>query len=122
MKKKIFVGTVAVIVVVLGFISFCMWLLSGADSTYYYVQIDNSKMEQGKQRDSVIDLHGGMAYSYTLPAYDEKGGGKEITFGTSRELKEGAFIRLTVMPIRGVIEWSEVQRNELPMAVQSHYK
>ncbi len=50
-----------------------------------------------------------MSYSYTLPAYNENGDKKDITFGTSRELKEGAFIRLTVMPIRGVLEWSEVQ-------------
>ena len=29
---------------------------------------------------------------------------KDITFGTSRKLKEDAFIRLTVMPLRGVLE------------------
>ena len=44
-----------------------------------------------------------------------------ITFGASKELKEGAFIRLTVMPIRGVIEWKEVQYDELPAAVQGNY-
>ncbi|MCI8383267.1 MAG: YxeA family protein, partial [Lachnospiraceae bacterium] len=53
--------------------------------------------------------------------YDENGKGKDITFGTSKELKEGAFIRLTVMPIRGVLEWKEVQYDELPAAVQSNY-
>lgn len=121
MKKKIVAGTVVATVATLGFICLCMWLLSGADSTYYYVQINNSKAEQGKPRNGVIDLHGGMAYSYTLPAYDESGSEKEITFGTSRKLREDAFIRLTVMPIRGVIEWSEVQHDELPRAVQSHY-
>ena len=42
-------------------------------------------------------------------------------FGISRELKEVAFIRLTVMPIRGVLEWSEVQYDELPAAVQDQY-
>ena len=57
--------------------------------------------------EGVIDLHGGMDYSYTLPACDEDGAKRDITFGTSRELKEGAFIRLTVMPVRGVLEWSE---------------
>ncbi|MCI8811486.1 MAG: YxeA family protein, partial [Oscillibacter sp.] len=52
---------------------------------------------------------------------DENGSEKEITFGTSRELREGAFIRLTVMPVRGVLDWSEVQYDELPEAVQNHY-
>jgi len=36
-------------------------------------------------------------------------------------LKEGAFVRLTVMPVRGVLEWKEVQYEELPAAVQNHY-
>ena len=62
-----------------------------------------------------------MDYSYTLFSYNENGKGKDITFGTSKELKEGAFIRLTVMPIRGVLEWKEVQYDELPAAVKSNY-
>lgn len=69
----------------------------------------------------VISFKGNLPYSYTLLSYDEKGNEKEITFGTSRELKEGAFIRLTVMPVRGVLDWSEVQYDELPAAVQAHY-
>ena len=31
------------------------------------------------------------------------------------------FICLTVMPIRGVLEWKEVQYDELPAAVKSNY-
>ena len=99
----------------------CMFLLTGAGSACYYSQIDNSRLEQGEARKGVIDLKGGMAFYYTLLSYDENGREKDITFGTSRELKEGAFIRLTGMPIRGVTEWSEVQYEELPEAVQSRY-
>lgn len=121
MKKIIMVGITAAAVIAAGFICFCGWFLSEAESTYYYAQIDNSKIEQVHSRGGVIDLHGGMDYSYTLYAYDEDGNGKDITFGTSRELKEGAFIRLTVMPVRGVIEWSEVQYDELPKDVRSNY-
>ncbi len=120
MKKKIMIGITAVAIVVIGFACFCIWFLSEAGSTYYYAQIDNSKIEQVNSRGGVIDLHGGLRYSYTLPAYNENGGKKDITFGTSRELKEGAFIRLTVMPVRGVLEWSEVEYDELPLAVQSN--
>ncbi len=118
MNKKILLGIVGATLVV---ICFGIFLLSGAGSTYYYSQIDNSKIEQGNTNGGVIDFDGNLDYSYTLFSYDENGNGKDITFGTSRKLKEGAFIRLTVMPIRGVLEWSEVQYDELPIAVQEQY-
>lgn len=120
-KKKVFAGVAIVAIIVVGIISFCMWFFSGSGSTYYYTQIDNSKIEQNESKGGVINLSGGMEYSYTLPAYNEKGKEKDIRFGASRELREGAFIRLTVTPVRGVLEWSEVQYEELPAAVQGNY-
>ena len=101
MKKKLSIGIAVVVIIVVGFIGFCMWFLSGTGSTYYYSQIDNSKIEQTESKGGVINFSGSMDYSYTLFSYDENGKGKDITFGTSKELKEGAFIRLTVMPIQG---------------------
>ena len=118
MKKKILFGIGVVFLIV---ICFGVFLLSGAGSTYYYSQIDNSKIEQTESAGGVINFGGSMDYSYTLRCYDEDGNEKDITFGTSRELKEDAFIRLTVMPIRGVLEWSEIQYDELPIAVQEQY-
>ena len=121
MKRKLTIGIAAVVILLVGFIGCCMWFLSGTGSTYYYSQIDNSKIEQTESKSGVINFSGSMDYSYTLFSYDENGKGKDITFGTSKELKEGAFIRLTVRPIRGVLEWKEVQYDELPAAVQSNY-
>lgn len=121
MKKQIKIAIGAATVLLIGLIGFCAWFLSGSGSAEYYSQIDNSRVEQVEAKGGVISLKGNLPYSYTLTAYDEKGGEKEITFGTSRELKEGAFIRLTVMPVRGVLDWSEVQYDELPAAVQAHY-
>lgn len=118
-KKKVMAGMITAVIIVVGVISFCMWFLSGSGSAYYYTQIDNSKIERNDSDGGVINLSGGMDYSYTLPAYNENGMGKDITFGASRELREGAFIRLTVTPVRGVIEWSEVQYDELPAAVRN---
>ncbi len=118
MKKGILFGIGAVVLVA---VCVCILFLSEAGSAYYYSQIDNSKIEQVESRGGVINFSGSMDYSYTLFSYNENGKGKDITFGTSRELKEGAFICLTVMPIRGVIEWREVQYDELPAAVQSNY-
>ena len=117
MNKKILTG----IIVIMCFICFCICMISGIGKTYYYLQIDNTKIEQTSTDGGVIDLNGKLGYSYSLTAYNEKGNKKNITFGTSRKLKEGAFIQLTVMPIRGVIEWEEVQYNQLPINVQSYY-
>ena len=121
MKKKMIAGLSVVAVMIAGLICFCIWFLSGTGSTYYYSQIDNTKIEQVESKGGVINFSGSMDYSYTLFSYNENGKGKDITFGTSKELKAGAFIRLTVMPVRGVLEWSEVQYDELPMAVQRNY-
>lgn len=118
MKKKILIGIGAGAFVA---ICFGIFLLLGAGSTYYYSQIDNTKIGQTGSAGGVINFGGSMDYSYTLRCYDEDGNEKDITFGTSRELKEDAFIRLTVMPIRGVLEWVEVQYDELPTAVQKEY-
>lgn len=121
MKMKKITELSVFAVMIAGFICFCIWFLSGAGSIYYYSQIDNSKIEQAESKGGVINFNGSMDYSYTLFSYNEDGKGKDITFGTSKELKEGAFIRLTVMPVRGVLEWKEVQYDELPAAVQGNY-
>ena len=118
-KLKIIIGVVAVFLI--GLVGFCAWFLSGSGSAEYYAQIDNTKVEQVETNGGVISLKGNLPWSYTLTAHDETGGEKEITFGTSRELRDGAFIRLIVMPVRGVLDWSEVQYDELPAAVQTHY-
>lgn len=118
-KLKIIIGVVAVLLI--GLVGFCAWFLSGSGSAEYYAQIDNTKVEQVDSNGGVVNFKGNLPYSYTLLSYDENGSEKEITFGTSRELRDGAFICLTVMPVRGVLDWSEVRYDELPAAVQDHY-
>ena len=120
MKEKVSVVIVAAVFLA---VLVCVggWFLSGTGSADYYTQIDNRRMEEVHSRGGVIDFKGGLPYSYTLLAYDEKGKEKEITFGTSRELREGAFLHLTVKPVRGVLDWAEVSYKELPPAVQKRY-
>lgn len=120
MKKKATIGICAAVLFV-GLVCFGIWFLSGTGSADYYTQIDNSKMEEVHSRGGVVDFKGGLPYSYTLLAYDEKGKEKEVTFGTSKQLREGAFLRLAVMPVRGVLEWAEVSYEELPPMVQKRY-
>ena len=73
----------------------------------YYTQIDNTKVEEVSGSDD-------MRYEYTLTAYSKNGKAKELKFKTSRELREGAYLELEVMKMRGVVNWREVQINELP--------
>ncbi|CEM62248.1 YxeA family protein [Treponema phagedenis] len=115
MIKKLLIVICAIIVVIIGV---CIFYILETDSTYYYSQIDNRKIEKVKSSGGVINFSVRKGYSYILFSYDKNGKGKDIKFGASRELKEGAFIRLTVVPIRGVIAWEEVQYEELPAAVR----
>ena len=110
-KGKIFAGIGIVVVIAVFFIIF--WLLFYQESTYY-TKIDNTKVEQ-------LDS-GDMRYEYTLDAYNEKGNSKEVTFKTSRELKDDAYLKLDVMLTRGVKSWEEVQFSELPDKVQEKYE
>lgn len=110
-KGKIFAGIGIVVVIAVFFVIF--WLLFYQESTYY-TKIDNTKVEQ-------LDS-GDMRYEYTLDAYNEKGNSKEVTFKTSRELKDDAYLKLDVMLTRGVKSWEEVQFDELPDKVQEKYE
>ena len=81
----------------------------------YYVQIDNTKVE-------LLTTTDNMKYLYTLTGFNEVGKEKEIEFKTTRELREGAYLKLDVMAFRGVVSWNEVQEDELPDKVREVYK
>lgn len=116
-KTAAIVGIVVAALVAVGIAGW--WLLSGITDGTYYTQIDNSRIEDLESKGGVVDPTGGMSFSYTLPAYDEQGNEREISFGTERQLKNGAYLKLEVVPIRGVVSWEEVQFDELPQKVQS---
>ena len=78
----------------------------------YYTQIDNTKIEEISGSDD-------MKYQYTLTAYNKNGKEKEVQFKTSRELREGAYLELDVMQMRGVVNWREVQEDDLPDDVKT---
>lgn len=78
----------------------------------YYTKIDNTKIEQLSTTDD-------MKYQYTLKAYNKNGKEKEVKFKTSRELREGAYLELDFMQMRGVVNWREVEENKLPEDVKT---
>lgn len=101
---------IAVIIVIALAVGVYYFLIVHKDQ--YYTQIDNSKVEEVSATDD-------MKYEYTLKAYNKNGKEKEIKFKTSRKLREDAYLELEVMQIRGVVNWKEVQENELPEDVKS---
>lgn len=122
MKKTGLLWLGAAAVVIAGAILCWTIFFSGFRDASCYTQVDNTRISRhGGQGAVDLSGNGGMEFSYTLPSYDENGGQKDITFGASRELREGAFLCLTVRPGRGVMTWAEVRYDELPPAVRAHY-
>lgn len=120
MKKKTAV-TVCVVIAIAAVIGAFGWFFTSSSAkSFYYVQVDNTKTTElgSGGRNGVIDFTGGMSLSYTLPAYDKEGKISELSFGTERELRDGAYLCLGVLPLRGVVEWKEIRFDELPLKVQ----
>ncbi|MDE6660066.1 MAG: YxeA family protein [Eubacterium sp.] len=117
MKKVVSIGLAIVFVAAIAYYGIAFY----SDGDCCYTQIDNSKVEEIKSNGGVIDFSGGMKYSYELVAYNEKGKEKSVEFGTEKKLKEGAFLCLTVKAVQGVVDWKEVQYDELPTEVQNNY-
>lgn len=107
-------GAVLVLAVAIGGMG-VLFQATGENAVSYYSRIDNNLVEP-------ITPHGGMNYRYSLVVYGEDGGEKQLDLDTSRVLKDGAFIRIEVAPLRGVISWEEIQYGQLPAAVQGKYE
>ena len=109
-KGKMFTLVGIVLVIAVFFLVF--WLLFYQESVYY-TQIDNEKV---KALDS-----GDMRYEYSLEAYDKNGKSTTVTFKTSRELRDDAYLKLDVMLTRGVKTWEEIEFKDMPKNVQEQY-
>lgn len=120
MSKRVLsvTGAALALILVIGGIAF--WRISEMPNGTYYTRVDNARTEALEPTGGVIDPTGGMTLSYELPAYDADGNMKDISFGTDRELREGAYLRLEVVPIRGVMSWTEVTYEDLPPQAQAH--
>lgn len=82
------------------------------DPEVWYVRIDNTCVT--KATDNANDF----PYHYELPAADATGATRTMGFDTVRELREGAYLRLEVLALRGVRAWEEVAWDEVPAAAQ----
>ena len=84
-----------------------LFYLTFCTEAAYYAQVDNAYVKD-------IIPRGGMYYRYELPSVDDRGKERLLTFETTRLLREGAWLKITVAPIRGVTAWEEVQIDALP--------
>ncbi|MHC1723811.1 MAG: YxeA family protein [Aminipila sp.] len=85
---------------------------SPTGKTIYYTQISNQEVE----------VNDNNRYEYVLTCYDEKGKEKSLNFTTGKKLKEGAYVKLYVAPLRGVTYWEETAEKDLPENVKDVYK
>ena len=108
MKGKVFVVIGFTIIVICCVIA-GLYRLENYEEVYF-TKIDNTKAEKLPTSDD-------MKYEYTLDCYNNKGKKKQLKFKTSRELKENAYLLLSVRSF-GVHKWEEITYNDLPQAVQ----
>ena len=122
MKKLIRTGVCLAAVLGAAYVVFTLYIGFTGSGTPYYTQIDNSRIQPTEPGGGVIHFEtSSLPYTYTLAAYDANGWERELSFGASRELTQGAYIRLETAPVRGVIRWEEVSYEDLPLAVQNRY-
>lgn len=82
-----------------------------AGKTRYYTRVVNDEVWVNHQE----------RYVYTLDAYTDKGKKRSLTFTSSKQLREGAYLELYVARFRGVTYWQEVPYDELPERVKRVY-
>ena len=83
----------------------------------YYIKIDNACISENESSGGVVNLESSEPYLYKLEAVNAAGDKTEIEFGASRELRQDAFLKLDLQPIRGVVGWSEISEDSLPPKV-----
>lgn len=107
--KKVLVGIVALVLIVVGGGYACYHTAYGGDS--YYVHIQEDGVAKKEKDDSGQEF---TRYYYTLTGYDEKGEAKEMNFTGDHNLRHDAYLRLVYNDKKGVTSWEEVQKQDIP--------
>lgn len=107
--KKVLFGLLALAVVIggLGY----GWYKSSYGGTERYVKITQDGLEKIGKSDSGERM---VSYEYKLPSYDKNGEGKDISFTATHNLRKDAYLKVTDNKVKGVTNWEEVQKNDLP--------
>ncbi|MGR6341788.1 YxeA family protein [Priestia megaterium] len=119
MKKSIIVIAVVLVILIGGLFFMQNVNLNrfGADEYYTQINGEGTKMED-KTSDGTIYI----SYEYELPAYDKDGNKETLTFTSSKQLRENAYLLLFVKDGKGVTSYQEVAADELPEKVAEMLK
>ncbi|MGG3891518.1 YxeA family protein [Metabacillus fastidiosus] len=113
--KKLGAIVIAIIVVLIGFVIFIQNVnINRFSADQYYVKISESgnKLE-GKTESGQVYVQ----YEYKLPAFDQSGNEKELTFTAPKELRQNAYLMLYVKNGQEVTSYQEVKEKEIPEKV-----
>lgn len=78
----------------------------------YYARVDNTHATHVDDSDTGWHYEG-------LPAANEDGKRQDMTFMAGKELAEGAWLKLEVQVLRGVVSWEKVEEDEVPAAARA---
>lgn len=112
--KKVLVGIIALILIVIG--GGYAWYNTAYGGDSYYVHIQEDGVAKKEKDDSGQEF---TRYYYTLTDYDEKGASKELEFTGSHNLRQDAYLKVIYNDKKGVTSWEEVQKSDIPQKVLS---
>ncbi len=81
----------------------------GTDSYYVHINEEGEKIESKINTGEVV-----VRYEYTLPAFDEKGHEKTLTFTSQHQLRPDAYLTLFLKKETEVTSYEEVEEKEVP--------
>lgn len=110
MRKGRIIGGAALVVLTVMLAGAFLFLSDTKNSAVYFTKVDNEQAVETEE-----------GWDYRLKAFSLEGQPREAFFGASRRLRQGAFLKLALMPVRGVVRWEEVQYRDLPEAVRDRY-
>lgn len=116
-KNKPLLITISVLFVAMAAALVVAWNTNLLLTGDYYVKIDNACFSENESTGGIVNLKSSEPYLYELEAVDAEGTRTNIEFGTSRELRQDAFLKLELQPFRGVVGWTEVSADTLPSKV-----
>ena len=110
MKKWIGIAMVSILVVV--GVTQVDWNRIGKDTLFVKVEAMSDVEETTLENGEVM-----KRYVYKQPAFTSDGKSKEVTFTATKELREGAYLRLYVKDGDTVTSYEEVSRADVPRSI-----
>jgi len=114
MSKKVWVGLIAIIILLIPLAGYEFWFVPNYVGDDYYTYIGASYKEVIEQDSSGNDYR---EYYYNQSGYDKNGNEKLLKFDSAlgRPIKENNYLKVTYNDKRQqVISWEKVQKSEVP--------